>query len=39
MEVIIYTPSLFVNRRSFRAVGESCVINLIPDPKLGNVLP
>lgn len=24
-------------RRSFRAVGESCVINLIPDQKPGNV--
>jgi hypothetical protein len=27
-----YHPSL-VNRRSFCAVGESCVTNLIPDPK------
>jgi len=25
-------PAL-LRRRSFRAVGESCVINLIPDPK------
>lgn len=35
----LLSVKIWQGRRSFRAVGESCVTNLIPDPKPCNDLP